>query len=144
MPGAATAPNGLHGGIVHLCFNMSWLILISMILVPVLGQVRFLTAYLLTGLLASGASCWWNTATISVGASGAVFGLAGIMLAFILKRAFPQMLVNELLGKVAFFIGVNLVVGFLVTGVDNAAHLGGLVPGLLVGLLLRPKETENF
>jgi membrane associated rhomboid family serine protease len=127
----------LHGGLMHLLANMIGLVFVGVFLEPVLGRTRYLIVYLLTGILASAASIWWYDATVSVGASGAIFGLYGVFLALMLTKIFPPELGKAFLVSTAIFIGYNLLMG-LVGGIDNAAHIGGLSSGFIVGLALSP------
>ena len=135
----------LHGGLMHLLANMYGLLFVGIFLEPLLGKTKYLTAYLLTGILASCASLWWYDATVSVGASGAIFGLYGLFLALLLTKVFPPDFGKAFLTSTLIFIGYNLLMG-LTGGIDNAAHIGGLVSGFVVGLVLYPtlkKEMEN-
>lgn len=135
----------LHGGLMHVLANMYGLLFVGIFLEPLLGKTKFLTTYLLTGLLASIASIWWYEATISVGASGAIFGLYGLFLAFMLTKVFPTEFGKAFLLSTVIFVGYNLLMG-LVGGIDNAAHIGGLLSGFVVGLILYPtikKEIVN-
>lgn len=127
----------LHGGILHLVANMYALVFIGIFLEPALGRVKFLVAYLVTGLLASCASIWWFEATVSIGASGAIFGLYGLFLAMLLRKVFPKAFSKPLLVSILIFVGYNLVIGTS-GGVDNAAHIGGLLSGFLIGLVISP------
>lgn len=135
----------LHGGLMHLLANMYGLLFVGVFLEPLLGRTKYLIAYLLIGILASGASVWWYDATVSVGASGAIFGLYGIFLALLLTKIFPPDFAKSFLISTAIFVGFNLLMG-LTGGIDNAAHIGGLVSGFVVGLILYPiikKQTES-
>jgi len=133
----------LHGGLIHVLANMFGLMYVGIFLEPVLGKARLLTAYLLTGLLGSAASIWWYEATISVGASGAIFGLYGVFLALILTKVFPTELGKAFLFSTLVFVGYNLLMG-LVGGIDNAAHIGGLSSGFVIGLLLYPTLKKGI
>ena len=135
----------LHGGLMHLLANMYGLLFVGIFLEPLLGRAKYLTAYLLTGILASVASIWWYDATISVGASGAIFGLYGVFLALLMKKIFPPDFAKSFLLSTAIFVGFNLLMG-LTGGIDNAAHIGGLLSGFVAGLILYPiikKQTQN-
>ena len=127
----------LHGGLMHVLANMYGLLFVGIFLEPILGKSKFILTYLLTGLLASIASIWWYDATISVGASGAIFGLYGLFLAFMLTKVFPKEFGKAFLLSTIIFVGYNLLMG-LVGGIDNAAHVGGLLSGFVVGLILYP------
>lgn len=133
----------LHGGIMHIAGNMFSLIFVGMCLEPILGRIKFVVAYLLTGLIASLASIYWYEAIISVGASGAIFGLNGLFLVLILTDTLPaefqlsSKFESPFLVPIGVSLGVNLVVGMIGTeNVDNAAHIGGLLSGIFLGILL--------
>jgi len=133
----------LHGGLMHLLANMFGLFFVGIFLEPLLGRAKYLTAYVLTGILASIASIWWYDATISVGASGAIFGLYGIFLALLLVKVFPPDFKKSFLISTSVFIGFNLLMG-LTGGIDNAAHIGGLLSGFVVGLVLYPNIKKQI
>lgn len=126
----------IHIGIVHLLFNMYALFQAGNYLEPMLGRSRFVVAYLCTGVLASLCSMWWHgDEIISAGASGAIFGLYGMFLALLTTKLIPQSVRRGLLQSIGVFVVYNLVRGAGSTGVDNSAHLGGLISGLLIGYL---------
>lgn len=125
----------LHGGLMHILANMYGLIFVGIFLEPLLGAKKYTFVYLLTGILASVASIWWYDATISVGASGAIFGLYGFFLACLLLKVFPPDFGKAFLASTLVFVGFNLLMGFT-GGIDNAAHIGGLLSGFILGLLM--------
>lgn len=127
----------LHIGIIHLLMNMYALRYIGMLLEPHLGGTRFTVAYLLTGITASLASLWWHDLTVSAGASGAIFGMYGVFLAMLTTDLIDKSTRKDLLTSIAIFVGYNLLNG-LKGGIDNAAHLGGLVGGLIIGYAYVP------
>ncbi|WEK17429.1 MAG: rhomboid family intramembrane serine protease [Candidatus Pedobacter colombiensis] len=127
----------LHIGILHLLMNMYALVYIGVILEPYLGKVRFAAAYLLAGIGASAASLWWHDMTISAGASGAIFGMYGVFLALLTTDFIPKDIRKSLLTSIMVFVGYNLLNG-LKGGIDNAAHIGGLASGLVIGYALIP------
>jgi rhomboid protease GluP len=132
----------LHGGLMHIFVNMFSLLLVGIFLEPVLGTKRFTIFYLLCGILASCASIWWYTHTVSVGASGAIFGLYGIFLGLLLRKVFPPAFSRVFLVSILIFTVYNLVMG-LTGGIDNAAHIGGLVSGFLIGLIVAPTINRD-
>lgn len=125
-----------HIGIIHLFMNMYALLYVGIFLEPLLGRLRFLTAYIVTGLFASLASLWWNDNVLSAGASGAIFGMYGVFLALLLTNLIEKTVRQELLKSIGIFIVLNVVIGISSGFVDNAAHLGGLFSGILAGFLL--------
>jgi rhomboid protease GluP len=138
----------LHGGLMHLIFNMYGLLFVSIFLEPILGRVKFIIAYILCGLLASLASIWWHPATLSVGASGAIFGLYGVLTALLTTNKADANSKKGVLINNAIFIGINLIIGFT-GGIDNAAHIGGLLAGFIIGYIMyffidEPKPTRKY
>jgi len=136
----------LHIGIVHLLMNMYALLYIGVLLEPHLGRLKFISAYLLTGIMASVASLWWNELTISAGASGAIFGMYGVFLAMLTTDLIEKKARKALLTSIGIFVGYNLIYG-LKGGIDNAAHIGGLLSGLVIGYafipsLKKPNERQ--
>jgi rhomboid protease GluP len=135
----------LHIGIFHLLLNMYALLYIGFLLEPRLGRTRFLSAYLLTGITASMTSLSWHDFIISAGASGAIFGMYGVFLAMLTTQLIEKSTRKSLLVSIAVFVGYNLVNG-LKDGIDNAAHIGGLLCGLLIGYAFIPglkKPTDS-
>jgi len=127
----------LHIGIFHLLMNMYALVFIGAILEPYLGKTRFAATYLLAGIGASAASLWWHDLTISAGASGAIFGMYGVFLALLTTDFIHKDIRKSLLTSISVFVGYNLLNG-LKGGIDNAAHIGGLLSGLIMGYALIP------
>lgn len=138
----------LHIGVFHLLMNMYALLYIGLLLEPYLGRVKFAAAYLLTGFTASIASLYWNDLTISAGASGAIFGMYGIFLAMLTTNLIEKSARKALLTSIAVFVGYNLLNGLKPdSSIDNAAHIGGLLTGLIIGYafvpsLKKPDETK--
>lgn len=128
----------IHCGILHLAFNMWALWNAGRLLERLVGNVGFLIIYFASGLAGSIASLWWNGDVVSVGASGAIFGLLGAFATFIWNRSdtFPMQALSQLRNSLATCIGFNLLFGASIQGIDQAAHVGGLVCGLICGWLL--------
>jgi rhomboid protease GluP len=122
----------IHIGIIHLVFNMYALFTVGVYLEPLLGRWKFLFAYLCTGVFASLTSIYWHDNTVSAGASGAIFGLYGFFLALLTTKLLDPQTKKALLTSIAVFVGYNLLYG-MKDGVDNAAHLGGLISGFILG-----------
>ncbi|PIF59486.1 membrane associated rhomboid family serine protease [Flavobacterium sp. 2] len=125
----------LHAGLMHLLSNMFGLLFVGLFIEPVLGRTKFLVLYLVTGILASCTSIWWHEATISIGASGAIFGLYGLFLGLLLTKVFPPDFSKVFLTTTLLFVSYNLIMG-LGSGIDNSAHIGGLLSGFVIGLIL--------
>ena len=128
----------VHGGIVHLLTNMVGLSFCGLMLEPfLLGRWKFIIAYILTGIAASVTSLCWHERTISVGASGAILGMYGLFLALLTTRLVDRETRKDWLMFTCFYVGYNLVRGAQ-PGIDNAAHIGGLISGLVLGYLFYP------
>jgi rhomboid protease GluP len=121
-----------HIGIIHLAMNMYALLFIGIYLEPLLGKFLFSVAYLVTGLTASLVSIWWHDNSVGAGASGAIFGLYGVFLFLLFTNIIDSAVRKSLLPSIGIFVGYNLISG-LKAGVDNAAHIGGLLSGVAVG-----------
>jgi len=128
----------LHFGFVHFFINMITLIIIGVLLEPYLGAIRFLAAYLLTGLMAAITSLWWHDLTVSAGASGAIFGMYGVFIALLTTNFIEKKTRKPLLISIAFFVIYNLLYGSTHGAIDNAAHVGGLLCGLIAGYAFYP------
>jgi len=132
----------LHGSLMHLAFNMFALWQVGRLVERIFGSLRFAGLYVLAGLAGSLASVFWGVLTNhnvnSVGASGAIFGIIGGLLAFIgrANSGVPPTVVSDLRGSILPFLLFNLSAGFLYPHTDNAAHIGGLAGGWLAGHLL--------
>jgi len=129
----------IHIGLVHLAFNMWCLWNLGRIAERIYGNWMFLAIYVASGLGGSIASVWWNPSIVSAGASGAVFGIAGSLVAYyaLEARGVPTEFMEESRNSLLAFVGYNLFYGFANTGIDNAAHVGGLMMGLSLGAGLR-------
>jgi rhomboid protease GluP len=128
----------VHIGVIHLVFNMYVLANIGFFMEAVLGRPSYFALYMVSGLGSSAASLWWHPNTVSAGASGAIFGLYGGLLAFLLLNlgVIPLEALGSLAKGAIIFIGYNVVYSLSQPDVDLAAHVGGLVTGFLVGLVL--------
>lgn len=128
----------LHAGIDHLFNNMVILFSLGAMIEKVTGHIQLLLIYLLSGIGANICSLLYKVMTMdsmaSVGASGAIFGLDGVLLAWILldRQAMPDVTPR----RVLLMIVLSLYSGFTAHNIDNAAHVGGLLTGFAAGALL--------
>jgi rhomboid protease GluP len=130
----------LHIGLIHLAFNSYALFILGQDVERLYGAARFLLIYFLSGLGGSLASFALGASGISAGASGAIFGLIGTEIAyFTLHRATFGQRGQAQLRSLLMLAGINLFLGFTIPGINNLAHMGGLVFGALLGWLLAPK-----
>ena len=130
----------LHGSILHIYFNMSWLRQLGVITVALLGPARFIFTYLITGVggfLVS--NIWHNSPT--VGASCSIFGLMGVLIVFGKKRG--GVLGKRLSKQIWIWIGIGLLFGWMVEVVNNAGHVGGLITGIGLGYLFPNQENRR-
>jgi membrane associated rhomboid family serine protease len=139
----------VHGGLLHLGFNMYALFIVGPIVEALYGRVLFILFYLLTASLASVAS-YLFVPGLSVGASGAVFGLFGVLLVsnWVHKPALTRQ-ARSLTSQIAILIVLNLAIGFGAGGafgarIDNAAHVGGLVAGAWLGFAVVPRGAATL
>jgi len=136
----------IHFGIAHLVLNMIALVLFGPLLERLYGSVNYLLIYLLAGIAGSLASLSWRPEINSAGASGAIFGILGALIAAQLRAGdtFPPDILRPMRDRALLFLGLSLYAGFRYKGIDNAAHLGGLAAGFLIGLIAgRPITGES-
>ncbi|TMC61507.1 MAG: rhomboid family intramembrane serine protease [Chloroflexota bacterium] len=135
-------PIFLHANLLHVGLNMLNLAVLGVFLERLVGHIRFLLIYVTTGIVSIIASFYFMPQEISVGASGAIFGLVGAYSVFVLmhRRAFRKGGIPALLWLIIVIVG-NLSIGFFVPNVDNYAHLGGLLSGCLLGWWFTPLYT---
>lgn len=135
----------LHIGIFHLLFNCYALYVIGRQLESFLGKIKFLIIYLVSALCGSLMSMIFPI-SISAGASGAIFGLLGSLLYF--GYNYRVYLGTVLKSQIIPLILINLIFGFMVSGINNAAHIGGLIGGILItmslGIKYKSKKYEQI
>jgi rhomboid protease GluP len=134
----------LHAGILHLAMNMYCLYQVAP-LESYFGRLGFFVLYLVSGLMGGVASLARMQEAVSIGASGAVFGLFGALFVVIYQRRHelsPDVYKSQLM-SLAQFVGLNLVIGFVVPGIDQAAHIGGLVGGAACAWVMRPLQHPS-
>jgi rhomboid protease GluP len=134
----------LHGNLMHILFNMYALYNIGPFLEMRLKWVRFTSIYFISAIM-SGLLSFFFTPSVSVGASGAIFGLLGAFLVLALRS--KEKVMRRALSNILFIIGINLMIGFAGSGViDNFGHIGGLLGGIASSLVLAgkgPKASEE-
>lgn len=131
----------LHIGILHLLCNMYSLYIIGKEVENVFGKVKYLIIYLLSGIAGSILSLAFNHNTICAGASGAIFGLLGALLYF--GYYYRTYLGATLTRSIIPVIVLNLIIGFTSSGIDSAAHIGGLVGGILIAMAVGVPDKSN-
>jgi membrane associated rhomboid family serine protease len=132
-------PVFLHANLLHVGLNMLNLIVVGVFVERIFGHLRFLLIYLVTGVISVIASFYFAPQEISVGASGAIFGLVGAYSIFVFahRRAFRHGGIPAL-SWLVFIIGLNLGIGLIIPNIDNYAHVGGFVSGCLLGWFFAP------
>ena len=135
----------LHGGWLHLLLNMWVLWNVGRLAERLYGSAMFAVLYFATGICGSLTRIAWEPSIASVGASGAIFGVLGALLAMLLHRGarIPRSIALAHWPSTLLFVLFNLVNGYFDPLIDNAAHVGGLLSGLLLGAaLVRPVDAE--
>lgn len=130
----------LHAGIIHLGFNSYALYILGPEVEQLFGSLRFFVIYLVSGLAGSvGSYIFGDLQTPAIGASGAIFGLIGAVggFSFASRHIFGDF-ARQNLNRVIGIAAINLLIGFSLQGIDNYAHIGGLIAGALAGIILVP------
>ena len=131
----------IHIGIFHLLFNMYALYIIGPQVESFYGKARYIFIYLVSAITGSMLSIAFNHNVISAGASGAIFGLLGCLLYF--GYHYRIYLGNVIKSQILPIIVLNLILGFMLTGIDNFAHIGGLVGGILSTMAIGVPNKKN-
>ncbi len=128
----------LHFGLFHLALNMWVLYVNGGVAERIFGRARYLVIYLVSGLGGSVVSLLWHPLVNGAGASGAIFGIIGALIAFFVSRkgGVPASVMKAQRNSMLVFVLYNLLYGARFRSIDNAAHLGGLATGLVLGLIL--------
>ena len=133
-------PVVLHGGLIHLLFNSYALFALGPAAEGYYGSARFLAIYLLAGLAGTIAS-YMRSPGLSIGASGAIFGLLGALAAFFYsaRGLLGAERSRQQITQLVTMAGINIVLGLSTPAIDNAAHIGGLMAGGLAGFAFAPR-----
>ena len=123
----------LHGGIVHLGVNMYSLYAIGPMVEKVYGKAKYIAIYFIAGICSSIFSYIFST-SVSIGASGAIFGLLGAVLVFAIKSKGKTG--NAFIRSILSVIFINIFIGMTLPNIDNFAHVGGLLGGMLISFLV--------
>ena len=130
--------NYVHIGIIHIGLNMWCLWNLGLLAERIFDPWTYVLTYTACGIAGSLASLWINPLVIGAGASGAIFGMAGALIAalYLGHLPVPKSAIRGTLKSLLSFAGYNLFFGAVVPGIDNSAHIGGLLMGLGIGALL--------
>ncbi len=149
-PWRILASNYIHIGIIHIGLNMWCLWNLGFLAERVFDPWTYVLIYTSCGLAGSLASLWWHPMTPGAGASGAIFGLAGALIAalYLGHLPIPRQAMQSTLKSLLTFAGYNLFFGAVARGIDNSAHIGGLLAGLALGAvlakhLMQPPEIRD-
>jgi rhomboid protease GluP len=133
----------LHGGLMHLVLNMYVLYFVGIFLEPRLNKTKYAVIYLVTGILASITILWKHDGTISVGASGAIYGLYGVILSLLLTRkVFLKDFPKPFLRSTVLYVAICLLLEFM--GGDNLVHISGLISGFIIGLIFIKRKQDSY
>jgi membrane associated rhomboid family serine protease/Tfp pilus assembly protein PilF len=134
-----------HGSLIHIALNMWCLWNLGTMAESLYGRWTYVVVYLLCGVTGGLGSVIWHPNAPSVGASGAIFGIAGALIAsfYLGEFSLPRAAINGTLRSVAAFVGYNLLFGAAISGVDNAAHIGGLIGGLILGAMIAKAAPDQ-
>jgi rhomboid protease GluP len=141
-------PIFLHIGLLHILFNSYALWIVGPQVEKLYGGARFVILYVLTGVAGVAASYFYHPENQSAGASGAIFGLFGVLLVFGIRHRhdIPPFFKRAVGTGVLPVILINLVIGFSIPAIDNSAHIGGLLAGAALAAIIpfqRPGEEEK-
>lgn len=135
----------LHAGFLHLGFNMYALYLTGPIVERQYGSRWFLFLYVLCAAGGSVATYAIGDGRLAVGASGAIFGLFGVLMAAVrTHRPVLDRNARRIVPQLGSIVLINLVLGFAIPGIDNLAHIGGLVTGLWLGFVIKPSQVRTL
>jgi rhomboid protease GluP len=131
-------PIFIHIGMLHLFFNSYALWIVGPQVEKLYGAARFVILYVLTGVAGVYASYFYHPQSVSAGASGAIFGLFGVLLVFGVRyrNSIPPFFKRAVGTGVLPVIVINLIIGFTIPAIDNSAHIGGLLAGAALAALV--------
>lgn len=133
----------LHGGFLHVAYNALALVFVGIFMEPLLGRTRFILYYIVCGIAASLASIIWHDHTLSVGASGAIFGMIGLSIFVDYFKTKSFVANKHMIYLFGGFALVNLIYGLVVPNIDNAGHFGGFIAGIVLAYLNSIIDSED-
>jgi len=144
QPWRILTSNYVHIGIVHILLNMWCLWNLGALAERIFERWTYFLTYTVCGLAGSLTSLWWHPMGVGAGASGAIFGMAGALISALYLGNLPvaPSALKSTLKSLGSFAGYNLFFGAVVPGIDNSAHLGGLISGLALGAVLARHLTS--
>jgi rhomboid protease GluP len=144
QPWRMLASNYVHIGIIHIALNMWCLWNLGFLAERIFDPWTYVLTYTACGIGGSLASLWIHPLGVGAGASGAIFGMAGALIAalYLGHLPVPKSAIQGTLKSLLTFAGYNLFFGAVAPGIDNSAHIGGLLMGLAIGALLSKHLTQ--
>jgi rhomboid protease GluP len=144
QPWRILTSNYVHIGLLHIVLNMWCLWNLGALAERIFDRWSYFLSYTVCGLAGSIASLWWHPMGVGAGASGAIFGMAGALISALYLGHLPvhPQAMKSTLKSLLSFAGYNLFFGTVVPGIDNSAHLGGLISGLILGAVLARHLTS--
>ncbi|MCD2347345.1 rhomboid family intramembrane serine protease [Clostridium guangxiense] len=130
----------LHGSLIHIASNMYSLYCVGYMVEKIYGRIKYTFIYFLSGIISSYVSFLFSDA-ISIGASGAIFGVLGAVLVFSFR--FKNKIGKELFVNIMGVIVLNIFIGMSMTNIDNFAHMGGLISGIIISAILGLKRNKS-
>lgn len=137
----------LHGGMTHILMNMFSLYIVGRGVERFFDAKSYVVIYFFSGLIGGLVSLYMHPASVGVGASGAIFGIFGAIAGFfVAHRSHIEAQTKVFMKEFAIVIGINLVIGFSIPGIDVSAHVGGLVVGFIGGYLIsvNPRSIWSY
>jgi rhomboid protease GluP len=144
QPWRMLTSNYVHIGIIHIALNMWCLWNLGFLAEVIFDRWTYILTYTACGIAGSLASLWWHPISVGAGASGAIFGLAGALIAalYLGSLPIPKSALKGTIKSLLTFAGYNLVFGAIGSFIDNSAHIGGLLMGLAIGAVMAPHLTN--
>lgn len=145
QPWRVLTANYIHIGIIHIALNMWCLWNLGGLAERVFDRWTYFLTYTVCGLTGSLVSLWLHPSRVGAGASGAIFGIAGALIAalYLGRLPVPPTALKATIKSLVSFAAYNLFFGAVVPPIDNSAHLGGLLSGLVMGAILAPHLTSD-
>jgi rhomboid protease GluP len=143
QPWRILTSNYVHIGVIHIALNMWCLWNLGALAERIFDRWTYVLTYTACGIAGSIVGVWWRPMLVAAGASGAIFGIAGALIAalYLGRLPVPPNALKATLKSLLSFAGYNLFFGAVIPGISNAAHLGGLIAGLGLGAVLAPGLT---
>ncbi len=145
QPWRLLTSNYVHIGIIHIALNMWCLWNLGVLAERIFDRWTYVLTYTACGIAGSLGSLWWHPMVYGAGASGAIFGLAGALITalYLGKLPIPKQATRGIMRSLVAFAGYNLLFGAVGAGIDNSAHIGGLLTGLILGAVLARHLTDS-